>query len=280
MAKNWTVPGAVAVLLATAAFLGMGPGLGSHSGNALVAVPVPSTAVAAQTTAGSTAAATGFPTAGSLVTDPGSGRSEVVVPAIERTAVLIGDSQASGARGVKGSDTWVQSGLAARGYTVVFLGAGGTGYVARTARAENYPDGVESGHVVLPYGNPALVVVQGGGNDASRGIPDDQILANAGRLLHDLKASYPESKFLFIGTLARGGEAGGRRTQVDSLLAGFAKAHEIPFVSAGDWLSKYGAVHEMADGVHLTAAGHKNLANVLAGKLADLGLEAPAIRAG
>ncbi|MGO2539695.1 MAG: SGNH/GDSL hydrolase family protein [Specibacter sp.] len=212
--------------------------------------------------------------AGARVVNPVSGRTEVIDPAIARSAVLFGDSQSAGAKGVSASDTWVEKGLAARGYQVNFVGAQGIGYVTKTSLSANYPDSVESGAVVLPYGNPALVVVQGGGNDAARGASDAEILAHAARLLRDLKASYPTSKYLFIGTLASG-TPGGRRTQVDALLAGFAKHNGAMFVSAGDWLTRYGVANQMADGVHLTAGGHEVLAKVLAAKLAALQLEAP-----
>lgn len=214
--------------------------------------------------------------AGSRVFNPVSGREEVTDPDIARSVVLIGDSQSSGAAGVAGTDTWVQLGLAARGYKVRFLGGAGVGFAAKTAQIPSYPDAVESGRVLLPFGNPALVVVQGGGNDASQQVPDAKILANAARLLKDLKTSYPNSEFLFIGTLAKGQlNGGGRRTQVDALLAGFAKRNGVRFISAGDWLTRYGVTGQLADGVHLTAGGHGELAKALAGSLKARGIQGP-----
>lgn len=211
--------------------------------------------------------------AGTLVLNPVSGRHEVLDPAVARTAVLMGDSQAAGAAGISGAHTWVAAGLGSRGYKVDFVGAGGTGFVTASVIHANYPDAVESGAVTLPYGNPALVVVQGGGNDAAKGATDAQILANAERLLRDLKASYPRSDFLIIGTLSSG--AGGRRAEVDALLAGFAQGNGLAFISAGDWISRYGLADKMADGVHLNASGHQVLTGVLAEKLSELNLEAP-----
>lgn len=210
--------------------------------------------------------------AGALVRNPATGRTQFVDPSIAQTAVLFGDSQAGGAAGVHGVDTWVETALRQRGYKVYFVGAGGTGFVAHSPTAANYPDVVERGKPMLPSGNPALVVVQGGGNDATQGAGNAQILANATRLLADLKATYPASKMVMIGTLARGAAAGGgRRTQIDTLLAGFAERHSLAFISAGDWLTRYRLTGMMADGVHLTPAGHKVLTGVLAGKLKDLG---------
>lgn len=215
--------------------------------------------------------------AGSLVLNPVSGRQEVIDSDVARSAVLFGDSQSAGAQGVQSGDTWVARGLAARGYKVHFLGAGGIGFTAKTSAAGNYPDSLEHGKVVLPYGKPALVVVQGGGNDASGGASDAAILANAERLLRDLKASYPESDFLFIGTLARGSQAGGRRTQVDTLLAGFAQRNGLNFVSAGDWITRYGVSNKMADGVHLTEGGHREIAKVFTARLQDMKLQGPGL---
>lgn len=215
--------------------------------------------------------------AGTLVQNPASGRLEVIDPDIARSAVLIGDSQSAGAQGVPSQDTWVDRGLSARGYKVRFMGAGGIGFTARTSTAGNYPDSLEAGKVILPYGNPALVVVQGGGNDASAGSSDAAILANADRLLRDLKASYPASEFLMIGTLARGGQAGGRRAEVNAVLAGFARSNGIPFISPVDWITRYGVSNKMADGVHLTEGGHQDIAKVFAARLKDMKLQGPGL---
>lgn len=216
---------------------------------------------------------------GSMIFNPVSGREEVTDPAIARLAVLFGDSQAAGAAGVQEADTWVQLGLAERGYKVKFLGGGGIGFAAKTPSTSNYPDSLDTGRKVLPYGNPALVVVQGGGNDASQGIADARILDNADRLLHDLKASYPNSEFLFIGTLAKGqAYGGGRRTQVDALLAGFAQRNGVRFISAGDWVTRYGVGDKLVDGVHLNRGGHQALAKVLATDLKAMGIRGPGVK--
>ncbi|WP_207343835.1 SGNH/GDSL hydrolase family protein [Arthrobacter sp. E3] len=238
--------------------------------------PVPDGARAMDPTSKAEAATVWDLPAGSMVFNPVSGRHEVIDPSVAQQAVLFGDSQSSGIRGMKGIDTWVEAGLAARGYKVRFLGAPGTGYVASSPSGMNYLDAVSSGRVVLPYGKPALVVVQGGGNDAAQGVSDAQILANADGLLRELKASYPNSKFLFIGILSRGGASGGRRSQVDTLLAGFAKGNGVNFLSPSDWLTRYGTATTMIDGVHLTASGHKGLSKVLADQLAAMHFDGPA----
>ena len=208
---------------------------------------------------------------GSVYRNPSNGREEVIVADIARTALLIGDSQSEPESG------WPRQGLAAMGYDVFFCGLGGTGYVVANGKTGNYIDALQRGDWKLPYGTPPLIVIEGGGNDASRGATDAQIVANAERLIASLRQRYPGSKLAMIGTLARGANyGGGRRTQVDTLLGTVAATHAIPFVSAGDWLSKYNLTAQMADGVHMKDEGHRALGKILAGRLKELGLELPA----
>lgn len=214
--------------------------------------------------------------AGDLYVDPVTGREMIIEADITHTAVLIGDSQSGGAAGVSGKQTWTNSALQKLGFHVRFGGRGGTGFVTETATTGNYPDALEDGDWDLSYGPAPLVVIQGGGNDASRGATDAQILTNAARLLRDLKQMYPKARFVMIGTLAKGAKyGGGRRTEVDTLLGRFAAKNSISFVSVGDWITRYRLTHKMADGVHLTAAGHRVLSEVLAQVLLRLGVHAP-----
>ena len=210
------------------------------------------------------------PAVGSIARNPATGRQEVVVPDIRDTAVLIGDSQSAG------PDTWPQAALRTLGYSVSFAGAGGTGFVAanRVGNA-NYYDSLMRGDWVLPHGRPGLVVIEGGGNDAALGASDAQILAGADALVAALRSTYPSSRLVMIGTLSRGaGDGGGRRAQVDAVLGGFAAQRGIPFVSAGDWLTRHRLAGFLADGVHLTPQGHLLAAQVLEQHLTALQLTA------
>lgn len=211
---------------------------------------------------------------GSVYLNPANGRNEVIVANIKRTAVLIGDSQSEPEAG------WPRQGLAAMGYNVFFCGRGGTGFVVGNGKTGNYIDALQRGDWQLPYGSPGLVVIQGGGNDAARGATDAQIVTNAERLISSLKQRYPGSKFAMIGTLARGiNYGGGRRSQVDALLGTVAAKNAIPFVSVGDWLTRFDLAKELADAVHMNSVGHKALGTILAARLKELGLEAPAVPA-
>jgi acyl-CoA thioesterase I len=205
--------------------------------------------------------------AGSVFRNPASGRDEVIVPDMRHTALLIGDSQSEPA------DGWPRLGLASVGYKVHFCGLGGTGYVAANGKTGNYLDALLRGDWKLPYGTPALIVIQGGGNDAARGATDAQIVANAERLIGVLKERYPGARFAMIGTLARGAShGGGRRTQVDALLGTVAARQGIPFVGVGDWLTTYNLAGNLADSVHMDSAGRKTLGGLLGSRLRQLQL--------
>jgi acyl-CoA thioesterase-1 len=205
--------------------------------------------------------------AGTVYWNPVSGRDEVVVADISRTALLIGDSQS------EPTDGWPRLGLAAVGYKVHFCGLGGTGFVAANGRTGNYIDALERGDWMLPYGTPPLIVIQGGGNDAGQGATDGQIVANADRLIAALNERYPGVPKLLIGTLGRGANyGGGRRSQVDALLGTVAARHGIPFVGVGDWLTKYGLTKDLSDAVHMNASGRRSLGALLEGRLRELGI--------
>jgi acyl-CoA thioesterase-1 len=205
--------------------------------------------------------------------DPISKGPGLTLPDAGRTALLIGDSQSGGAAGVPADRTWTQAGLRGAGYDVRFVGAGGTGFVATTSRATNYPSALTQAQWILPCTDPALIVIEGGGNDAAQGATDAQITDGANTVIDTLTKTYPSSVIVMIGTLARGAAAGGgRRTAVDGVLGAYALSHHLAFISAGDWLTRYQASSQLADGVHLTQAGHDQLAGVLGTELNKLQL--------
>lgn len=253
----------VALGIAVAALLG---GCGQTS------EPTPDSGVGPQVqAAGKYVARGGDPAAlpaGSIYHNPASGRDEVVVPDMRHTALLIGDSQS------EPSDGWPRLGLAAVGYKVHFCGLGGTGFVAANGETGNYIDALQRGDWKLPYGTPALIVIQGGGNDATQGATDAQIVANAGHLIGALRDRYPGARMAMIGTLARGANhGGGRRSQVDDLLGTVAARHGIPFVGVGDWLTKFKLTKNLSDAVHMDAAGHRSLGGLLGSRLRQMGFE-------
>ncbi|MCU1634739.1 MAG: lipolytic enzyme, partial [Micrococcaceae bacterium] len=156
--------------------------------------------------------------------DPISGGPGLQLADPGRTALLVGDSQSGGAAGVPADRTWTQAGLRGAGYDVAFVGAGGTGFVAASSTgAANYPSSLTQGQWLLPCADPALIVVQGGGNDAAEGATDAEVIGGADVVVSTLTRVYPSATILMIGTLARGAaEGGGRRTEVDAVLGTYA----------------------------------------------------------
>lgn len=204
---------------------------------------------------------------GTVVHNPLFGRDEVVVADPSRTALLVGDSQSSPV------DGWPRQALAALGYDVHFCGLGGTGFVASRGSVGNYIDALEHGDWLLPAQSPALVVVEGGGNDAARGATDDEIRTNADRLLVALKSRFPTARMVMVGTLARGeNNGGGRRSEVDALVGRIAAAHGLEFVSVGDWVTRYRLEGRLLDAVHMDNDGRRILGHLLAGRFEELNI--------
>ncbi len=233
-------------------------------------LPYPSPAALGVQAAGAPgqAAAAETPAMGSKVRNPASGRLEAVVPDMSGTALLIGDSQS------EPLDGWPRQALTGAGYRVYFCGRGGTGFVSANGSTGNYIDALREGDWLLPSGTPALIIIQGGGNDAGSGATDQQITTNAESLIAELQARYPGTRMAMIGTLARSkDDGGGRRTDVDTLLASVAADHGLPFVSVGDWLTRYGLAKDLVDAVHMNPAGRRALGTLLEQRLRDLGLE-------
>lgn len=243
------------------------PMTGSEAGSAIGAgVPV-AAGSAAKTRIGSTIDPAALPS-GSIYRNPANGRNEIIVKDTGKIAVLIGDSQSEPSYG------WPRQGLAAAGYKVFFCGRGGTGFVASSGKTGNFIDALQRGDWKLPYGTPPLVVIEGGGNDAARGASNAQIVANADRLIASIQRRYPAARMLMVGTLARGAHyGGGRRSEVDTLLGQVADRHGLPFVSAGDWLTRYNLTGSMADRVHLNRQGHAALGAVFGQRLQFMGFD-------
>lgn len=259
MARSRPGVSGAAAALALAALLGLA---GCASPHPTPGAPAQATAAAARP-----AALAAVP-AGSRVRNPESGRLEAVVPEIAGTALLIGDSQSEPA------DGWPRQGLAAAGYKVYFCGRGGTGFVTANGATGNYLDALREEDWLLPSGTPALIVIQGGGNDAASGASNSRIAGNANELISELQARYPGTRIAMVGTLARGaGDGGGRRTEVDVLLGSVAAAHNLPFVSVGDWLTRYGLAKDLEDAVHMNPAGRQALGALLEERLRHLGLD-------
>lgn len=224
---------------------------------------------------GAAAQPAGWDSAGSTgtVANPASGRLELVYPEPGKIALVIGDSQADGAAGVPGSMAWPRLAAEAAGYVPLFRGRGGTGFTAARPDAANYVTALRTQQWLVPHGGVGLVVIQGGGNDARVGAGDAEIADGAIELVRELRRSYPTAPMVMVGTLARAADdGGGRRHEVDAVLARAAAAAGVSFVPAGDWITRLGLGPHLVDGTHLDAAGHRLAADALLAELGGRGL--------
>jgi acyl-CoA thioesterase-1 len=240
------------------------PGL---AGSSAIPYATPPLTVSARTTPARRLTPPALLPLGSVYLNPMTGRRERILGSLARTAVLIGDSQS------EPEDSWVRRGLERAGYAVYFAGRGGTGFSVGTSAVHDYDDALRLGDWLLPHGEPALVVVQGGGNDATRSASDAAITQGATAIVNDLRRAYPGSPLLLVGTLSRSGpDGGGRRAEVDALLGRVAGGLGVPFVACGDWISRYRLAGDLADGVHLKASGKARLAPIFADALKAQGM--------
>ena len=193
---------------------------------------------------------------GSLMFVPRLGRVMAYDPAVEQSAVVIGDSQA-------GTDTWVGKGLTSLGFKPVILGAGGTGYTRGNGSIDSYPEALEGEEWLLPWGKPGLVILQGGGNDAY-GANNQQIRHNAIQLIREVQRTYPQTRIVVVGVMGAGS---GRRAEIDDLMGRVAAEQGLEFLSVRDWWTRYSLTSKLADGVHLGKAGHDAAAPIFAREL-------------
>ncbi|GER21785.1 hypothetical protein NCCP1664_02820 [Zafaria cholistanensis] len=273
---------AAGALAAAAVLAGLCLAASAHAGGQVPGAAAQAEALRAGTGPGGAAPGAdehaGWSTQGSVgtVRNRSTGRDELLYPHPARLAVVVGDSQADGAAGVPGERTWPRLALRAAGYQVVYRGRGGTGFTAANGKFLNYVDALRSGQWLLPHGNVGLVLVEGGGNDARAGATDERIRAGFLDLVAELRRTYPESRIVAVGTLARAAhEGGGRRNAVDAAVGRAAREAGVDFIAAGDWLTTAGLAARLADGTHLDAEGHRIAADLFGQRLAGLGVGGP-----
>lgn len=201
---------------------------------------------------------------GALIRVPELNRIMTLEANVAGSAVVIGDSQA-------GPGSWMDQGLAGLGYRTYLRGAGGTGYISGNGTVDNYYTALTTQQWLLPWGNPKLVVLQGGGNDAGRAT-DAEIAAEAARMIGEVRRTYPHSRLVMIGVISSGTDPfGSQRTAVDSLLGDVASKHGVQFLSVGDWWTRFGLGGYLEpDGRHFTAAGQKAAGGILSRELGTL----------
>jgi len=176
------------------------------------------------------------------------------------TAVLLGDSQLD-------MDSWVEQGARGAGYPrQVVRSIGGVGYVSGSPAVggNSATDALILDRVLLPQGNPGLVIVNLGGNDARIMASDAAILSQANKLWDELRRKYPRSTILINGVLSRYDASHAQRRWVDGLVTREAAVRGWPRVSMAGTATIAGAAGDYLDNAHMNQTGHNKVAPLYA----------------
>ncbi|MGR0159031.1 GDSL-type esterase/lipase family protein [Paenarthrobacter nitroguajacolicus] len=179
------------------------------------------------------------------------------------TVVFLGDSQLD-------MDSWGEQGARAAGYpSQVIRSFGGIGYVSGSPAVGggSATDALAQDRILLPQGNPGLVVVTLGGNDARIGATDAAILSQANRLWDELRRKYPRSTILINGVLSRYDASHAQRRWVDGLVTREAALRGWPRISMAGTATIAGATANYLDGAHMNQTGHNKVAPLYASAL-------------
>lgn len=183
--------------------------------------------------------------AGRLLTIPST-------PVDASTAVLLCDSQCGG-------NSWIEQGAQGAGFShIVKLGFGGSGYLAPiSGLGAGFTESVSSNRLLLPEGDPGVVIVTLGGNDAAQKRPSTEVAAAEDQLIGMLREAYPNAAIVVNGVMSRSDAAHTARRAMDAAVTEEARRIGVHAVSVAGWVSDYAA--PQADNVHLTQAGHDRI---------------------
>ncbi|MBS1906214.1 MAG: hypothetical protein JST33_06520 [Actinobacteria bacterium] len=167
-------------------------------------------------------------------------------------AVLICDSQCSG-------DSWIDQGARGAGFPdIVKFGYPGSGYLAPTGpTGTGIVDSIARNLVLLPEGDPGVVIVTLGGNDNAQHRPAGAVAAAEAQLVGMLRQTYPEAPIVVNGVMSRSDAAHAGRRAMDATVTEEARSLGVHAISVAGWVSDYSA--PQADAVHLTPAGHAKI---------------------
>ncbi|WP_322410016.1 SGNH/GDSL hydrolase family protein [Microbacterium invictum] len=191
-------------------------------------------------------------------------------------AWVIGDSQAAA------DASWVARAPAELGYDVTLSARGGIGFVAAPPASGTTPahpgirDALAAG-LWQPPADPALIIVQSGGNDQT--FPIDHVRAAAEASLDQLGAAYPDATLVVVGPLVQVDAWAPQRRAVSETLADVAAARHVAFVDTTGWVASSRLQQFLVDDRHFSPAGHDALTGIFARALAGLGVSDPAATA-
>lgn len=172
------------------------------------------------------------------------------------TALIICDSQCVP------PDSWLDRGAHTAGFaSIIKRGYSGAGYSTRPPMLTTaVADAVLGNEVLLPAGNPGVVILSLGGNDATAGRSDDRIRQDAQLLISRVQQLYPDTPLVVNGVLSREDAGHVRRREVDKIIIDVAKSLGVRSISLAGWGTQDSL--DYADNVHLTDKGHQQMGTV------------------
>ena len=173
-------------------------------------------------------------------------------PVDASTAVLLCDSQCGG-------NSWIEQGARGAGFpNIVKLGFGGSGYLAPiSGLGAGFAESVSRNRLLLPDGDPGVVIVTLGGNDAALRRTTAEVAAAEEQLIGVLREAYPNAAIVVDGVMSRSDAAHAARREMDAAVTEQARQLGVHAISVAGWVSDYAA--PQADNVHLTQAGHDRI---------------------
>ncbi len=174
-------------------------------------------------------------------------------PVDASTAVLLCDSQCSG-------NSWIKQGARRAGFSnIVEFGYGGSGYLAPiSGLGTGFTESVSRNSLLLPDGDPGVVIITLGGNDAAQKRAVSDVTAAEEQLIGMLRQAYPNAAIVVDGVMSRNDAAHAARRAMDAAVTEEARRLGVHAISVAGWVSDYTA--PQVDNVHLAPAGHDKIA--------------------
>lgn len=163
--------------------------------------------------------------------------------------LAIGDSQVWGASATN-AGSWVYRGIKQAGYNPVLYRCGGIGVTAwRPGYSGSYYGGVLKNEWDLPVGSPRAIYIQGSGNDTYSAADREATAKNMRPIVDKLRQLYPGVQIILTGPV---GTANGQvnRYDLNEKLSRVASDLGLTFISYEKWISDYGVVNHLYDGLH------------------------------
>ncbi len=176
------------------------------------------------------------------------------------TLVVIGDSYSEG---VDNSVVWPQLLAESRGYHLVNMSIGGTGYV-NGAFSTTFGDRITSADIE----RPGIIIFAGSRNDIW--YSPAEVRAAAREALVTAQDRFPRARIIAIGPIWDSSTPTDEARDINSAVREAAEASSVEFIDAlsADWLADRSLIH--ADGIHATDAGQQALSDGVEEAIPDL----------